>query len=83
MCALDAWTPPPSGLKKAPCPVVSGLCGTWEPRHAPMNVSVGVLARATDVRGGNRMTQEAKAGTSKDNGKRLAILPLLQAVAER
>lgn len=43
---------------------------------------MGVPVRDADVRGGNRMAQEANAGMPKGDGKRVVML-LLQAAARR
>ena len=62
-------TPCP-GVQRAPSPVGSRPCGTWEPRLGPDMVSGGLTVREADVLGGIGMVQQANAGASKGDRNR-------------
>jgi hypothetical protein len=48
---------------------VSHACGTWKPRLGPAVSAGRPTVREAESLGGNRMTREANAGTSKGDGK--------------
>jgi len=61
------------GVKGAPTPVVAYGCGTWQPAEVQEDRSFcKSTVRKTQLLTGRRMTQEAKAGRPKGQGKAAA-----------
>jgi len=59
-------------MKRAPTPVASHRCGTWQPRLGSQHrwVLGRPTVRKAESPSGNKMVQEAKAGSRKAAGKR-------------
>jgi hypothetical protein len=70
------------GVERAPNPVASCMCGTWQSRwgsDAALVVVGGPTVRKVELPSGRRMTREANAGGRKATGNRdgMARLPLV------
>jgi hypothetical protein len=73
-----------SGVERAPNPVASCVCGTWQSRWGPTSpvaVVGGLTVREAEIPSGRRMTREANAGGRKATGNRgsRTSLPLVAA----